>query len=468
VVDPTAAPKRAARAHRTPRTDTQTPTASVALSQRQVARLWLPVAFMWLMMSLEQPLVAAALGRLPDPKVNLAAFGLTFSLALIIESPVIMLLTAATALARDRQSYRRLLAFTTSLAVVVGLIHVGVALSPAYGWVITRLIGAPPELVAPGRVALLLMFAWSPAIAVRRLWQGVMIRHDRARRVGLTTVVRIAVLATVCILGVGSRALAGAALGGLALSIAVTAEALVAYALVRSTVRERLRTDEPGRAGLSWIYLVTFYVPLALTSFIVLGGQPLVSLGLGRAPDALVALAVWPVAMGISFVFRSGAYGYQEVVVALLDRAGALPALARFTWLLAVVLSALLAIVALSPLSALWLQHVTGLSPDLVAAARVPLVLLIPVPALSVVVSWYRGRLIHAGRTAVVTQAVGVNLFVLAGVVVTGLAIGLRGHGGAELAAAAVVASLVGESVWLRSRRDGATVSGARHTLATA
>ena len=44
--------------------------------------------------------------RLDNPDIHLAAYsGIVFPLALVIESPIIMLLTAATALGRDLNSY---------------------------------------------------------------------------------------------------------------------------------------------------------------------------------------------------------------------------------------------------------------------------------------------------------------------------------------------------------------------------
>ena len=67
---------------------------------------------MWLMMAIEQPAITAVIARLPEPELNLAAFGVTFSLALIVESPIIQLLTAGTALPKGKQSYERLLRFT--------------------------------------------------------------------------------------------------------------------------------------------------------------------------------------------------------------------------------------------------------------------------------------------------------------------------------------------------------------------
>ena len=49
------------------------------MTQRKIARFWLPLAAMWILMALEQPLLSAVIARLPAAALNLAAYGLTFS-----------------------------------------------------------------------------------------------------------------------------------------------------------------------------------------------------------------------------------------------------------------------------------------------------------------------------------------------------------------------------------------------------
>ena len=51
----------------------------------------------WLMMSLEGPFLAAVIARLAEPKHNLAAYGVAFALAILVEAPVIMMMSASTA-----------------------------------------------------------------------------------------------------------------------------------------------------------------------------------------------------------------------------------------------------------------------------------------------------------------------------------------------------------------------------------
>ena len=49
------------------------------LSYRRIFWFWVPLAAMWFMMPVEQPLIAAFIGRMPDPELNLAAYGVVMS-----------------------------------------------------------------------------------------------------------------------------------------------------------------------------------------------------------------------------------------------------------------------------------------------------------------------------------------------------------------------------------------------------
>lgn len=431
------------------------------LTQTRIFWFWLPLAAMWLMMAFEQPAIAAVVARLPEPERNLAAVGVTLSLALIVESPVIMLLTAGTALAQGKQSYERLLHFTHVQAATLMTLHVVIALTPLFGFLVGGLIGAPAEIVEPSRRAFLLMTPWTPAIAYRRLWQGVLIRFDRTRVVPLTIGARVVAGGVVLAIGLLTRRLSGASLGGIALSVGVIAAALAAYGFARATVREHLSVPSPDDVPLPWRHLLEFYVPLALTSFITLVGRPVLTFGLARAPQPLASLAVWPVIVGFIFLARSFAFSYQEVVVALLVDGHSFEKLHRFTIGLALFLSGLFTLIAVTPAARLWYEKVSGLTPDLVALAIVPTMLLAFLPGLDTLLSWQRGLMVHVGRTRRITQAVVLDVVVLV-VVMLGMGAVLP-QAGATMAAIALTSAVGAEwaYLWWRSRPSAAQVRAA-------
>ena len=434
------------------------PTRPAILTQRYIFRFWLPLALMWLLMAVEQPLLAGVIARMDEPIQELAAFGITFSMALLIEAPIIMLLTASTALAKGKQSYGQLFRFTTLLSGALTVIHLVIALTPIFNWLVGDIIGAPEELVEPSRLAFLVMFPWTVAVAYRRLWQGVMIRYGKTDQVGLTTIARLIATVAVAMAGLIWGFLPGAALAGLALSVGTIAGAIVAYFWTRSILRGPLSQLEPTSDQISMRALLDFYIPLALTNIINFIGRPLLTFGLSRSLFALESLALWPVMLSLAFVFRSVGFAYQEVVVALVDNQQSYAALRRFALTLGAVASVLMILLAVTPLNDLWYGRISGLTPDLVELSQLPTLFIALTPFIAVVVAWQRGVLVNARRTRPITVAVALNVTVLIG----GMWIGMQFWpvAGVTIAAAAYMLSFLTEAGFLATQ-----VPSVRQTL---
>src|SRR5215510_16236273 len=104
-----------------------------ALTLGEVGSTWFPLAGSWILMGLELPLVSAAMARMPHATVSLAAYGgVVFPLALLIESPILMLLTASTALAKDRRSYDVVRRFMFITAGSLTVLHALIAFTPLF------------------------------------------------------------------------------------------------------------------------------------------------------------------------------------------------------------------------------------------------------------------------------------------------------------------------------------------------
>ena len=123
-------------------------------------------------------------------------------------------------------------------------------------------------------------------------------------------------------------------------------------------------------------------------------------------------LAAWPPVSGLIFMSRSTGVAFNEVVVSLSGRLGARPALGRFAVWLSLGLCAFLALISLTPLSSLWFQGISGLTPDLVEIARLAVPLGILLPAMTVYQSLHTGYLVNAHKTRAVPESVALFLLV--------------------------------------------------------
>ncbi len=418
---------------------------------QRVFQTWWPLAASWLLMGLELPVVSAVIARLEEPKINLAAYGgLVFPLALIIEAPVIMLLAASTALSRDQGSYLKLRRFMMVTSASLTALHVLVAFTPLYYLVIEGLIGAPQEIVEPARIGLMIMTPWTWAIAYRRFNQGVLIRFGRSRAVGLGTLVRLTSNWLVLGLGYLLKEFPGIVVGTSAVATGVVCEAIYAGIVVRPVLGNELRNARPVDPPLTTRAFLEFYIPLALTSLLALLVNPINSAAVSRMPLALESLAVWPVVAGLVFLLRSQGMALNEVVVALLDEPRFYPTLRQFTILLAAGTSALLLMIAATPLSTLWLERFSSLAPELADIARIGIWVALPLPALNTLQSWHQGAILYGRRTRGITEAVIVYLITSA--IILGAGIRWGTMTGLYVGMAALSLSMLTQTLWLSYR----------------
>ena len=425
------------------------------VSVRAVFDAWWPLAASWLMMGLELPAVSAVVARLEDPELHLAAYGgIVFPLALLVESPIIMLLAASTALSRDRDAYLKLRRFMFWAAGVLTVLHLCVALTPLYDFIVVQLLHSPPEIREPARIGLLIMTPWTGSIAYRRFQQGVLIRFHRSKWVGAGTLVRLAANIVVLALGAWYGRLPGIVVGTAAVSAGVMAEAVFAGLSVRPVLRGVMPERRAEEPPLSTRELLRFYVPLALTPLMSLLTLPILSAGMGRMPRTIESLATLPALNGLIFVLRSLALAYNEVVVALFDRPHSRDALIRFTWMLAGVLTVLLAATALTPLGNVWFRHISGLRPELAALGAVGLVIGLALPGLGVLQSWYQGLLVAIRKTRGVSEAVGIALIGVVATTMAGIILGTIP--GLWVGMAAQLVGNVLQTFWLRARAHAA------------
>lgn len=398
---------------------------SADVSMRRIIRTWWPLAASWLLMGLEGLAISAVIARLANPEIHLAAYGgVVFPLALFIEAPVIMLLAASTALSTDWSSYRKLRTYMHSLGIGLSLLHVAIAFTPLYDFIVGKAIGAPTEIIEPARIGLMITLPWTWSIAYRRLNQGVLIRFGHSLAVGVGTLVRLCADGLVLAIGYLLGWVPGIIIAATVIVVGVLSEALYIGIRVRPVLRDQLKPAPPQMPPLSLRGFLRFYVPLSLTSLIFLTARPIISASISRMPEALESLAAWPVVTGLTFLLRSFGISYNEVVVALLDSPHSPPNLRRFAALLSGLTTGALLIVAVTPVATFWFKSVSGLAPHLVALARTSLWFALPLPALSVLQSWYQGVILHSRRTRGITEAVVIYLIITSVILGAGIAWG--------------------------------------------
>lgn len=365
-------------------------------------------------MMLEAPVIQAALARLPDSTLHLAAFGLTLALSLVIESPVIMLLATAIALVKDAPSYHALRFFTLWLSVGLTILTGLVAFTPLFEWLGGNLLGIPGSIVEAAKPAMQIMLFWTAAIAWRRFYQGVLVRYGYTKLVSLGTAIRLMAASGTAFGLVVWGKLPGSQVAAWALMAAVIVEAMVTIFFALPIIRRNglsasLSYQTPS---LTQREILKFHTPLAGTTLLALLIMPITNAALARLASSELTLAAWPVVFGTLLVLRGWGFALQEITVAVVKQSFAPGALKRFSWTVAFSTSAALALLSFTPLVNLYLQKVIQLRSELIPYVEAGLKWCLLTPALTALGFWVRGVLVASSATSSVYWGMGVNLAV--------------------------------------------------------
>lgn len=363
------------------------------------------------MMAFEQPFLISFIARLDEAKVNLAAFGIAGSFAMIFEAPVIMLMSTSTALVTGNHSYRKIKHFADLLNVGVTVVQMVMLIPPVFRFIVTGLMGVPEDVAGVAHTALLIFLPWAASIGYRRFYQGILIRNNLTRRVTYGTVVRLAVIVTAGLL-LYSAGVKGAYVGAGAMSLAVISEAIATRLMAASTVRSLAGREDNENGHLDLRKISRFYYPLALTSLLSLGVHPFVTFFLGRSNMAVESLAVLPVVNSLVFVFRSLGLSYQEVNIALIGKQKQnFRPLRNYAVYLGLTVTVLISVLAFTPLARFWFINVSGLTGELAEISYLPLQIMVLLPALTVLLNFQRSLLLINGTTGHISAATAVELF---------------------------------------------------------
>ena len=408
---------------------------------RTIFWLWLPLAISFELMMCEGPALQGAIGRLPDSALHLAAWGLMLQLSLLIESPVIMLLSTAIALVKDAGTFLALRRFMLNLLVGCTILTAAVAFTPLFDLIAGRIMGQPAAIVAVTRPALRIMLLWTAAIGWRRFFQGVLVRNGATRMVSWGTSVRLCAALTTAISLTLWGKLPGVQVGACALMAAVLTEAVATTLFALPVVRAKVLSHVSGEAPPTQREIWKFHLPLAATTVLTLLALPLTSAALARLPLPKENLAAWAVASMAVLVLRGWGLAVHEITVSQAREPAARTPLYLFAWAVGLVTSGITALLVATPLLNVYLRFIVHLPANLYAPVRLGVAACVLLPLLSALASWARGMLVAAGATNKVYRGMGLNLALHGAALAVGVA--LKANGMLTAAGAFTFAALI-------------------------
>ncbi|MBN1149955.1 hypothetical protein JXA84_01910 [candidate division WOR-3 bacterium] len=384
-----------------------------SLNWKKIILFWTPLSFTWLMMSMEAPFITAIIGRIVEAKYNLASYGVAFSIAMLIEAPVVMILSASVALVNSKKNYIKLRNFILTIIVSVTLLHIFINLPFVFGYISGDVLKLDPKIASLAHSSSIIMIPWAGAIGYRRFYQGILIRMGQTKKVAAGTFVRLFFMTATGLFLFLFTDIPGACVGAASLSVGVILESAATRIMAIKAVKKVTSGGEDQKL-LSLSDIVKFYYPLALTSYLILGINPILTFFMAKGKMPVESLAVLPVINAFIFIFRSFGLSFQEAALALLGKNydNFIP-LRNFALVLGILTSSLAALVSVTTLSLLWFKHVSFLSEELLALTLFPTVVLSIMPSLTTLLAWQRSVLVNSRLTYPITIATALEVIAI-------------------------------------------------------
>lgn len=204
-----------------------------------------------------------------------------------------------------------------------------------------------------------------------------------------------------------------------------------------------VRRRRPAASRVTARTFARFYAPLAATSLLLTGTDPILMAVLARTASPTQTVAGYGVAFAVCGVLYAPMLAMQQLAATRLLNGAALAPVKRFAYAIGGVLSFLGATVAFTAAGDLVFDRWVGVRPEVLAEAVRAMQFLWPVPFLTAVRATHQGRLVAGHRTNPIGYATGARTGVLT---LVALALASAG-GGAWLGAAAFTAGLVVETL---------------------
>ncbi len=414
-------------------------------------REFLPLSLSDVTMACGDPAVTVTLAYLPEAQLNLASVGIAKSLAILFESPIIMILHASNALASNANSRLALWRFTLlSGGILSGLFYL-LALPPVFNLVGLQWLAIPANMGASVQSIILIMGGWAFVIAWRRYFQGLLIFHGHSAALAKASLARLGVLGVTLAIGFSLK-LSGWLLAGGALMVGVISEAVLitAFAYRLGVVKELPIKEAKGDESTSHLpqnikQVWQFYYPLANSMLVVWGGRALLLSILSRGADATTAIASWSAAWGLVLVIANSTRMVQQIVIKYQTRM-AFSRLFIFALSIGLACSLILLLMVVTPISDQAIGSFIGNDLALVAQIKPVILVCAIIPMLTALQNAGQGFLVGQGKTSRVNLATWLGTFVL----LTVAFLSIQNHlAGATSAAVAMVAAMITELICL-------------------
>ncbi|MBP1309507.1 Na+-driven multidrug efflux pump [Paenibacillus sp. 1182] len=161
---------------------------------KKIVSFYVPLGISSLIAALTHVIVNAVLARSEHPSFTLSSYAVAVSLCLLLETPLTAVRQMTTKFGYDRKSIHSIGILCTFVAVAVLIIGWSIGLTPVGNLVFQYVFGVSPVLIEPTKNVFQVLTLLYILVAVRNIYQGLIINKHRTAWMTFSSSIRIIVM----------------------------------------------------------------------------------------------------------------------------------------------------------------------------------------------------------------------------------------------------------------------------------
>lgn len=376
-------------------------------TQRELIRLFIPLALSGIFFPLARPLINAALARSENPEWALAAFAVALSVTMPIMSPLFGLRQVTTALSTDKDMLNRIRTLTLSLGGLSTFLLLILCIPPIYSFFVEDIMAIPSQIAIIG-APVLLVLAITPILGVGRgYYQGILVHYKKAGPIGTGALFYVVSIGVVLFIGSRFLSIEGALLAAIALLIGqvfyVLIVALPTFPIIQNKM-PALSKAVPDH-NRSNKYLIRFFFPLAISTILTALVDPAIQTGMARAVNPTTSLAAYAIAASLGWLARTPLWNAQQIVISQATDQHCYEITKKFMIRLGIISTSIVALIGMPYVSDIIFTALMGVTGHTKALAISGFRWMLPLIFLQTLRSLYHGVLIRQGLTKQIQYA---------------------------------------------------------------
>lgn len=337
---------------------------------RTLLFFFIPLGFSASLVTISHVIINSTLARAPHPAMVIAGYSVAMSMFGILERCAVILRQTSSTLVRDKISFKVMSHVSFFVILIIFTLSLAFGYLPVGKWFFSTVLGVKDNLLLSTMNAYRVLLFVTVFSGVRCLFQGLIISKLQTNWMTIGMVIRLIFMSTLCWVVLANGWMTHSYIGALIFLFGMMVETSVSVTVGRYLVKQ-LPKKRKGHSVEKRAQILQFYRPFLFASLLAVSVMPVINAGLGWSKKPEIAIASFAIGWSVTQLFMSFTTYVHQIVIHFHEKDA--KSTVRFTFVLSLIPSLLLACIAFTPVGIWGLHHIIGISGKLLDESLIAL-----------------------------------------------------------------------------------------------